>query len=132
MPYTTSVSAIVNSARARGGGVASIFPTLRCRDPLGREIVLMDDVWYGKVLNRRPELHTVLNIVEQTLTDPEAICDDKLFDNRECYYREDVLPAPHGWSFLKVVVQFTDDEGSVVTVYPDYGIHPLERCTWHR
>ena len=82
--------------------------------------------------NRCPELHTGPSIVERTLTDPHAICDDKLFDNRECYYREDVLPAPHGWSFMKVVVQFADDEGSVVTVYPDYGIHPLERCTWLR
>ena len=107
-----------------------VLETLRCRDPLGREIVLMDDVWYGKVLNKRPELHTTLDIVELTLTDPEAICDDKQFDNRECYYRQAILPPPHGWSFLKVVVQFAGRGGTVVTVYPDYGVHPLERCTW--
>jgi hypothetical protein len=82
------------------------------------------------VLHLRPRFHAVLDIVELTLTYPEAICDDKQFDNRECYYRQALLPAPDGWSYLKVVVEFTGGVGRVVTVYSDYSIHPLERCTW--
>ena len=115
---------------AWGVSVSYILETLRRRDPLGREIVLTDDVWYGKVLVKRPPLRSALGTVGLTLSDPEMICDDKLFDNRECYYREDLLLDPYRWSVVKVVVEFTDDEGRVVTVYADYGPHPNERCTW--
>ena len=90
----------------------------------------MDDVWYGKILVQRPRFSRLLDLVEQTLTDPHAICDDKQFDNRECYYREALLPPPDGWSYLKVVVEFGGGEGIVVTAYSATGVHPLERCTW--
>src|SRR3712207_3152678 len=90
-----------------GSAVASVphvRETLRCRDPLGREIVLMDDRWYGKVLVDRPELQSALDVVERTITDPDSICDDKFFDDREVFYRRDLLPSPHGWKLVKVVV----------------------------
>ena len=112
--------------------MAHIFPTLRCRDPMGREIVLMDDVWHGKILIKRPELHSALDVVERTLTDPELICDDKDFDDREVFYRRDLLPPPYGRKLLKVVVRFATDAGEVITVFPAFNVNPDERCRWPR
>src|SRR5439155_2066283 len=102
--------ACVSLAAGQVVGVTYIYPTFDCYDPLGRHVVLMDDIWYGKILRKRPELSSAVDALELTLTDPEMICDDKQFPNRECYYRESMLPAPYGWSAVKVVVEFTDDE----------------------
>ncbi len=92
----------------------------------------MDDRWYGKVLVDRPELQSALDVVERTIIDPDSICDDKFFDDREVFYRRDLLPSPHGWKLVKVVVRFAGDEGRVITVIPAYEINPAERCRWSR
>ncbi len=106
--------------------------SLRCQDPWGREIVLTDDVWYGKILVKRPHLADALDAVERTLRDPQQLNDDRSHPRREVYYREDLLPAPDGWSIVKVVVEFDGDQGRVVTVFPVFNVHPDERLRWIR
>ena len=63
---------------------------------------------------------------------PDCIRDDKFFDDREVFYRRDLLPSPHGWKLVKVVVRFAGDEGRVITVIPAYEVNPAERCRWSR
>ena len=43
-----------------------------------------------------------------------------------------MLPAPDGWSIVKVVVEFDGDQGRVVTVFPVFNVHPDERLRWVR
>jgi hypothetical protein len=106
--------------------------TLRCQDPWGREIVLLDAHWYGKILIDHPELADALDAVEQTLTDPELVNYDKAYENREVYYRRTSLPAPYGWSLVKVIVEFAGDEGEVITAFVAYNVNPDERFRWAR
>lgn len=110
--------------------MGDILETLRCIDPLGREIVLMDDVWYGKILIDRPSFAHALDVVERTLVGPELINDDKHFANREVFYRRDLLPPPYGRKLVKVVVEFAGDAGRVVTAFPAFNVNPDERYRW--
>lgn len=110
--------------------MAGALETLHCYDPWGREIVLTDDVWYGKILIDRPYLSNTLAAVEGTLTAPELVNDDKTFDNREVYYRREQLPPPVGRKLLKVVVEFSGDAGRVVTAFPAFNVNPDERYRW--
>ncbi len=115
-----------------GGEVPHIQETLRCQGRWGREIVLMDDVWYGKILVQRPQLATALDAVERTLSDPDQVNDDKTFANREVFYRRSLLPPPYGWKLLKVVVRFAGAEGRVITAFPAFNVNPDERYRWSR
>lgn len=60
---------------------------------------------------------------------PELINDDKHFPNREVFYRREVLPS-YGRTLVKVVVEFADDRGRVVTVFPAFNVNPDERYRW--
>ncbi len=111
--------------------------TLRCTDPLGREIALADARWYGKILLDHPILERCLELVEQILTAPDAINDDKSRPDVEVFYREVTLPAPVGRRLLKVCVRFAgtpDDpgyaEGYVLTAYPVLNQSPGEIRRW--
>ena len=74
-----------------------MLETFRCSDPRGREIVLWDDRWYGKIINPRrgrPQLAGALDDIRLTLTNPDQINADKSRESVEVYYRGDVaLPA---------------------------------------
>ncbi len=56
----------------------------------------------------------------------------------EVFYREVVLPPPHGWSLVKVCVRYRIDEyegvevGTVTTAYTVFNINHLEQCKWSR
>lgn len=90
----------------------------------------MDEVWYGKILSKRPHFAKALAVVERTLTAPRQVNDDRFFDDREGFPREDMLPAPDGWSIVKVVVQFSGGGGRVVMAFAVFNGHPDERCRW--
>ena len=111
--------------------------TLRCTDPLGRDITLTDARWYGKILLDHPILERCLDFVEQTLTVPDAINDDKSRPDVEVFYREVTLPAPVGRRLLKVCGRFAgtpddpgDAEGYVLTAYPVLNQGPGETRRW--
>ncbi len=112
--------------------MSHILETMRCRDRWGREIVLTDDVWYGKILRKRAHFATALSALQRTLTDPEQVNQDRTFGEREVFYRQELLPPPDGWSILKVVVAFVEGEGRVVTAFATFNVHPEERCLWLR
>jgi hypothetical protein len=109
-----------------------MYEVFRCTDPWGREIVLMDDRWYAKILDDHPQLIGADWAVSVTLTDPQQLRNDKNQDNVEVFYREVVLPSPYGRSLLKVVVSFADDpdEGEVLSAYPVDNVSPLEVQIW--
>lgn len=107
-----------------------MMETIRCTDPRGRDIVLRDERWYGKILDDHPELTGAEAAIRATLEIPDLINADKQFDDVEVYYREVLLPAPHGRQLVKVVVRFRDDEGDVLSAYPVRNVHPLEVPLW--
>lgn len=67
---------------------------LRCQDRWGRDVVLTDDRWYGKILPKHREITE--DAIRQTITDPDQVNWDKALDGVEVFYRDVRLPRPHG------------------------------------
>ncbi len=100
-----------------------------CADRLGREIVLYEDTWYDHILASRAVLAGHEIAVLRTLEGADHIRIDRRDQNRRCYYRRGVLPPPHGYDVVKVVVEFDADlrQGVVVTAFTVDGPNPKEK-----
>lgn len=109
---------------------------LRCTDRWGRDVVLTDDRWFGKIQRRHPEITE--EALELVLTDPDLVNWDKALEGVEVFYRTVFLPPPDGRSLVKATVRFVIDEvetvvvGAVTTAYVEYNINPLEPIKWSR
>jgi hypothetical protein len=107
-----------------------MYEVLRCVDRWGREIVLTDGRWYGKILLDHPQLTGALGAVKETLIAPSLINYDRIRDDVEIFYREVVLPPPFGRSLLKACIHFAAAEGYVLTAYTTVNINPGEVRKW--
>jgi hypothetical protein len=110
-----------------GRGAGEVF---RRGDYRGREVVLTDARWYGKILLDHVVLAPHLNKVEQTLSEPLLVRDDLTWPDVENFYRRFVFPGPIGRIYLKVSVRFTDSEGYVLTAYPTKWLKQGEMQLW--
>lgn len=108
----------------------------RCQDRWGRDIILIDERWYGKIRNLHSEITEQAILL--TLTDPDLVNWDKALDGVEVFYRDVLLPAPDGVSLVKVCVHFqvdvyeTVEVGLVTTAYTVFNVNPEERRKWNR
>jgi hypothetical protein len=110
---------------------------LECVDRLQRSVILSDHVWRKHILPRRPILEGLEHCIPWVLKDPNRIFQDATHPDRECFYRQRIIPyRPH--LYLKVVVEYPTVEdndyvqsvGTVVTVIPVTRFTPGERQLW--
>lgn len=108
---------------------------LRCRDWMGREVILTEECWEGKILRDHVILRGLDWCVQVVLEDPYRVRSDALNPGRECLYRHRTLPAMPD-KLLKVVVEYRASGpdgvvvGSVVTAYPTDRFKDGERQIW--
>ncbi len=108
-------------------------PVLECVDRWGRSIGLHEARWREHVLDRHAELSSHLTAVEATLVDPTVVTRDRRRDDRENFYRPNLLPPPLDHLYLKVVVEFAQDApglGVVITAYPVPQVPSKEVTLW--
>ncbi|MGI8475459.1 MAG: hypothetical protein ACR2OO_03695 [Thermomicrobiales bacterium] len=102
---------------------------LRCIDSLGRAIVLEDFTWNNHILPRHAEMADQIGVIEQTLTQPDAIHHDARNAKRESFYRKALLPSPYQNDYVKVSVEFRRSAAGRVTgrVLSAYAISRVKR-----
>ena len=76
----------------------------------GRDVVLLERIWNGKVLRDHPEMHAHLEAVIATVHEPEHVAADPR-DDRLRYYRRHVGPS----RWLLVVVSYEQEPARVIT-----------------
>lgn len=112
---------------------------LECVDRRQRPVVLTHEVWFRHILPRRSILEGLEHCVPIVLKDPFRVFQDAKYPNRECFYRQRIIPyRPH--LFLKVVVEYTSAEhngilksvGMIITVIPVTRFTPGELQLWPR
>ena len=80
------------------------------RDPDGREVVLLAQIWHDKIALDHPELDDHLSAVIATVQTPDHVEPDPRVD-RKRYYRSGIGPS----RWLLVVVSFEQTPGRIVT-----------------
>jgi len=80
------------------------------RDPQGRDVVLLDRIWDGKIARDHPEVRPHREHVLAAVEAPDHVEPDPRPDRRR-YYRQDVGPS----SWLMVVVSFEQEPGRIIT-----------------
>lgn len=105
---------------------------LDCFDQWGRRIQLAERIWLTKIAIPGRIPANCLTEVEHAVTDPDFVMHDKVYAERECYYKAGILPSPQDRTFLKVVVEFAAGPagGVVVTAFPVGRIHRREIQKW--
>ena len=125
------------SVEAYNGGQRSVAEVLRCADRWGREIVLYEDTWYGKIVGDHADMVDRFDAVTAVLADPERVHFDAAFPNGENFYGRDYPDHPFGVDYLKIVVRYdlvgAEEIGTIVSAYPapHYRKHG-ERFKWQR
>lgn len=109
------------------------MPSLfECRDPYGRLVRLDDRRFHTKIEFDHPELTGAWDRIEMTIRDPDSICEDANFPDRDCFYRKGGVPGRPN-DFLKVCVgeDLGDPDGAIViTAYLTPKINGLEVKKW--
>lgn len=90
-------------------------PVARTTDPDGREVVF-DEGSYRHLSERRPVFLRHIQMILETVARPDHRQLDAILD-RERFYRQNVLD-PRRW--LRVVVDFSETPGRIVTVLVQY------------
>lgn len=102
----------------------------RVTDRWGREIVLVRHRWWSHIVAKHAEFagHSPA-IVADTLTAPTLVNFDRLYADREVFYRLSPLPPPWDALLIRVVVEF-GDIGEVVTAHLLKHPHHKESSRW--
>lgn len=112
---------------------------LECIDRQERPVVLTHDVWFQHILPRRSILAGLEHCIPFVVKDPFRVFQDATHPNRECFYRQRIIPyRPH--LYLKIVVEYAIAEhngilksvGKVITVIPVTRFTPGELQLWLR
>jgi hypothetical protein len=107
-----------------------------CIDVRGRIVRLHDRTWFDKILADHEDLIGDEDTLQEALRDPDVRTRDKTFANCEVYYRSGVFNDPYGYDILKIVVEFSDENGElagrIVTAYPVDRVHVGETRIWTR
>lgn len=85
-------------------------------DPLKRLVILKKKTWNVHII-RHQEMYRQESLVKKILEDPVYIVKDRDHPNRDDYFDLCNLPNDGSLSLLKVVVQFNNNTGEVVTAY---------------
>ncbi len=86
-------------------------------DPLGRKVKLETKTWNIHIVPSHNELYKQDALVKKTIEDPKFILVDKDSQSRQNYFDLCNIPKDNSLSILKVVVDFTNSTGDVMTAY---------------
>jgi hypothetical protein len=86
-------------------------------DPRGYKVICTEEIWYGKILTKRPFMAGWEERVRRAIESPSLpIFQDATLENRHIYYR---LSDKGSHRYIKVVVAFhTEESGRVISAYP--------------
>src|SRR5680860_456022 len=95
---------------------------LYCTDRDGTTVYLKRGVWFGHILRNHGYLEELEQYVRRTVELPTAVHRDQIHARRKCFYRWMRLPDSTIDEYLKVVVEYLEneygeDEGEIVTAY---------------
>jgi len=98
-------------------------------DPRGYSITCTKNIWYGKILPKRPFMLGWEDQIRQTIESPSLpICQDADHPDRHIYYRRLEKSNPR---YIKVVVAFqTEESGQVISAYPCDSPKSGEKTIW--
>lgn len=84
-------------------------------DPRRRKIILSEEIWYGKILHKRPWMVDLEDEIENTVISPLGIFQDVTYKNREVYLS---LRSKSKREYLKIVVRFNIKKiGRIISVH---------------
>lgn len=82
-------------------------------DPDGNRVVVPAALWHKKVLRHHPELHSYLSDVLETISDPDHIAPDAVFDGRRRHYLRNAGPS----RWLLVVLSYEQEPARLITAF---------------
>ncbi|MBE5846201.1 MAG: hypothetical protein E7300_00815 [Lachnospiraceae bacterium] len=88
------------------------------KDYKGRTVNCTADTWYGHLANSD---HAIMygneGSVKNTIADPDVVYQSNQFESREVFFKND-KNANYTPLYTKVVVEYSDNVGDVVTTFP--------------
>lgn len=82
-------------------------------DPSGVRVVLKDEVWREKIVRDHPEIAEHMADVLRTVSVPDHVAADPIFEQRRRYYMRDVGPS----RWLLVVVSYEQTPARIVSAF---------------
>jgi hypothetical protein len=82
-------------------------------DPDGARVVLDDDLWGEKIVRDHPEMETHRNDVLRTVSEPDHVAPDPIFERRKRYYAREAGPS----RWLLVVVSYEQTPARIVSAF---------------
>jgi hypothetical protein len=96
-------------------------------DPTGSTIILTDQCWYEHILAFHPAMEEFQEAIKATIVSPlyGMIYSDVDYSDRRIYY------SRRGkYQYLKVVVEFDQDRGTVITAFITDRLKSGEKLIW--
>ena len=96
-------------------------------DPRGKKVICTEEVWFIHVLGGHAEMEGMESEVRQTIESPlySIIYQDRDYPERNIYYRQ-----RNKYTYIKVVVEFMQDNGFLITAYLTDSVKPGEILLW--
>lgn len=82
-------------------------------DPGGVRVVLKDEVWREKIVRDHPEIAEHKADVLRTVSMPDHVAADPIFERRRRYYMRDVGPS----RWLLIVVSYEQTPARIVSAF---------------
>lgn len=103
--------------------MAELFTSI---DPRGRKVKCSEERWNNHIVNAKPFMGSQLDNVKKAIIEPDCIVRDVDYNNRECYYK--LMPKRE--TYMKVVVEFKNNFGTVITAFRTGTVKKGERVIW--
>jgi hypothetical protein len=100
-------------------------------DPWGNTVELSFDVWYHIAVDRGRRAITI-DAILAVVQNPRAITQDKVHQNRRCFYQMTTALSFRSAAYLKVVIDYASSPAVIVTAYPTNRIPSGEKVLWIR
>jgi hypothetical protein len=104
--------------------MAVLFETT---DPRGKKVICTEEIWLIHVLDGHPEMEGLEDEVRQAVQTPlyRMIFADRDYPEKNIYYRK-----RNQKTYVKVVVEFLNEDGILITAYLTDSVKPGERLLW--
>lgn len=97
-------------------------------DPLKRLVILTKKTWNVHIIPFHTELYKQEALIRRIIENPVYILKDKDHENRDNYFDLCNLPNDGSLSIMKVVVEFKNGTGDLVTAYSNKSL-PTQATT---